>query len=307
MSLNTGLGNYEPLLQQTRSQKIRKDAIIVVAAVALVAVCSQLLFGQSNDQDFLGAKNQVSMVASQQTLDYPGYYYVNVFAEQRYIVGLSYKFNKNYNIVYNLRAYNRERGNWDDLDMKDFITEMKVNSDEKKIVINQKQDKEQFNTKIHELYVENTDGRSYTVTDVQDAALDSDGKVYAIVQKNISQYDSQFQSETKGFQLYSSQDYRNVEVYQDEIVLVRANGTLEGYNEICVKDISASALDENALFALACPEDPNQTLSQVLRWNDYEETWEKVDDVFAEKIAVVSNTKIYVLVYYTITEITLNE
>ncbi|CDW84986.1 UNKNOWN [Stylonychia lemnae] len=301
MSMNAESDTNEPLIQPARSLKMRQSAIITIASVALIAISFAILIRNSGDNDFLEAKNQVSLVGIFKQISLPGQNYANIFVGKNEVIGLTYKLGKNYALSYKVRVYNPSNGAWNDYPFPVGMNELKVNSEGKRLIIS--------NSNDGEMGVQYTEGPSYSVYGIQDGALESNGKVHAIVMnetKNISEY-RDFLYEKTGVQLYSNQIYRNIEVYQDKVVLVKVDGTLEDFKNICVKEISAGAENEGGLFALSCEQHPLNELYQLLRWNNKLNDWEKVDDIFGEKLAAQSNSRVYVLSSQSVIELTINE
>ncbi|CDW73028.1 UNKNOWN [Stylonychia lemnae] len=295
MLMNSGQSSTEALLTPVQPQIIKKEAILYVSAIAVIVLSLELLFGQGGNQVILQSKNKISMVEYSKVLDIPGSNFVNVFVDNDSAKGLSFKLGENKEITLKLRAYNHEDDTWQDEIVQSVITVLKVNANGKRVTITHEGD----------LIVESTNGFQYVVSGVQDAALDSKGKVFAIVTKDLVEFENKFESEKNGVQLYSNKDYRSIEVYQDRAVLVKVDGSLEGFSQLCVKEISVGSKYEEGLFALSCWSDPQLNLFQLLRWSDSLNDWEKVDNVFADKIAAESYTKIYIQGYYSISELTL--
>ncbi|CDW88721.1 UNKNOWN [Stylonychia lemnae] len=227
---------YEPLIKQTHGQNIRNQSIITIAIVALIAVGFAQIFGKSDNQDFLGAKNQISLagVPHQITIarEYPDQNFIDKFA------------NKDLTLIGKMDA---------------ILTNSKVNAEGKRLVFS---DDEVCN-------VHSTLGDYYSISGVQDAALDSNGIIYAIATQDLG--NDQYKRFGSLAKFYSNKLYRNVEVYQEKPVLNNGGG----------------------LFALSCGQH-NDSLYQVMRWNKGLDSWEKIDNMLAEKIATYSNEVVYI-------------
>ncbi|CDW71227.1 UNKNOWN [Stylonychia lemnae] len=165
--------------------------------------------------------------------------------------------------------------------MKGFITNNKVNAQGKRVIFS-----DDGACNIHFI-----SGNTYSISGVQDAALDSNGTIYAITTQDISidKY-KRFGSIAK---FYSKKHYKNIEIYQDKPVLVKQNGILESFNQLCVQQISAGQNNSGGLFALNCGQQ-NDSLFQVMRWNKDINNWEKIGNILAEKIAAYSYDVVYI-------------
>ncbi|CDW81586.1 UNKNOWN [Stylonychia lemnae] len=294
MSVNTESSSYEPLIQQTRSSKIRKQAIVTIASVALIAVGFAQIFGQSDSEGFLGAKNQMSLVGVSQQISIPGQNFIDVFVDKDLILGLTYKFSKKNAIAYYARAYNPYDKTWVDYKMEGIITNSKVNAQGKRVMFSDNE----------ECYIHYPDGNSNSISGVQDAALDNNGTIFAIATQDLS--NDQYRRFGSVAKFYSNKLYRNVEVYQEKPVLVKQNGNLEDFNQLCVQQISAGQNNGGGLFALSC-EQQKDSLYQVMRWNQGLKSWENIDDTFAEKIATFSNDVVYIFRQSSIFELTIKK
>lgn len=76
-------------------------------------------------------------------------------------------------------------------------------------------------------------------------------------------------------------------------ILVGANGSiLNGYNNICVKDIETSV--DGTAWALDCDRDINGNY-QVLKWDPKNQRWYKVSGIRGVKIGVFNEVSAVVL------------
>ncbi|CDW71942.1 UNKNOWN [Stylonychia lemnae] len=230
---------YEPLIQQTQSQQIRKLTILAITIVTLIAFALAQIFGQSVQQDFLGAQTKNLAAGVSQQINAPGQNLIDIYVDKNLTIELTYKFP-----------------------------------------------------------LSNT----YSISGVQDAALDSNGIIYAIATQDLS--NDQYKRFGSIAKFYSKQLYKNIEIYQDKPVLVKQNGILESFNQLCVQQISAGQNNSGGLFALSCGQQ-NDSLYQVMRWSKGLNKWEKIGNVLAEKIAAYSYDVVFIYRQSSIFELTI--
>ncbi|CDW75980.1 UNKNOWN [Stylonychia lemnae] len=301
MSTNIDSTTYEPLIQPTRSSKIRKEAILAIATVGLIAVGFAQMFGQSDSQDFLGAKNQMSLIGVSQQINIPGEKFIDVYVDSNQIIGLTYGFLRSNSVLYKARAYNPIDRTWRDSNMEHIVSDFKVNEQEKRIFL--------IHDNTNKLVVFQPDGSYYNCEQIQDAALDSNGTIHAIINREeTSDTYEKLRADKSGVKFYDSYLYKNIEIYQDKPVLVTEDGNLKAFQQLCVREISASYHNGGGLFALGCEsQESDSSLYQLMRWNNNLNDWQNIDNVFAEKIATYSNNVVYIYKQSQIFEITINE